>query len=88
MRYSGLCPPEIKVVHGSLLEAALEGGGGNVFTIWQSGGDDGEAWIIGVLPLFGVACRSGVRYLIGVRALSGVRDRFEVRGTRDWPAQI
>ena len=83
MRCSEFCPPEIEVVRGSLLEAAL-GGGGNMFTIWQSGGDDGEAWVIGVLPLFGVGSRSGVRCLIGVRALSGVRDRSEVRGIGDW----
>ena len=85
VRCSGFCPPKIEVVRGSLLTAVLEGGGGNVFTIWKSGGDDGEAWVIGVLPLFGVASRSGVRCLIGVRALFGVRDRYEVRGTGDWP---
>ena len=54
VRCSGFCPLEIEAVCGSLLEATLEGGGGNVLTIWQSGGDDGEAWVIGVLPLFGV----------------------------------
>ena len=57
---SGFCPPEIEAVRGSLLEAALEGGGGNGLTIWQSGGDDGEAWAIGALPLLGVAFRSEV----------------------------
>ena len=85
VRCSRFCPPEIEVVRGSLLEAALEGGRGNVLTIWQSGGDDGEAWVIGVLPLFGVVSRFGVRCRIGVQALSGVRDRSEVRGTGDWP---
>ena len=60
VRCSGFCPPEIEAVRGSLLEAALEGGGGNGLTIWQSGGDDGEAWVIGALPLLGVASRSEV----------------------------
>ena len=54
VRCSRFCPPEIEAVRGSLLEAALEGGGGNVLTIWQSEGDDGEAWVIRVLTLFGV----------------------------------
>ena len=44
---SGCCPPEIEAVRGSLVEAALEGGGGNGSTIWQSGGDGGEAWTHG-----------------------------------------
>ena len=64
-----------------MVEAALEGGGGNGSTIWQSGGDDGEAWYAWDLPLTGVASRSRVLCLIGVRALSGVRDRSEVLGT-------
>ena len=85
VRCSRFCQPEIEVVRGSLVEAALEGGGGNVFPIWQSGGDNGKAWVIGALPLFGVAFRSKVWCLIGVRALSGVQDRSEVRGTGDWP---
>ena len=85
MRCSRFCPPEIEVICGSLLKATLEGGRGNVFTIWQSVGDNGEAWVVWVLPLFGVASRSGVQCLIGVRALSGVWDQSEVRGTWDWP---
>ena len=84
----GFSPPEIEAVRGSLVEAALESGGGNGSTIWQSGGDDGEAWDAWALPLCGVASRSRVPCLIGVRALSGVRDQSEVLGTGDWPRSV
>src|ERR1700738_1935249 len=57
---SGFRPPDIEAHRGSLLEAALEGGGGRGLTIWQSWGDDGEVWVIGALPLPGVASRSEV----------------------------
>ena len=50
---SGCCLP--KLVRGSLGEAALEGGRGNGSTIWQSGGDDGNALCEWELPLSGVA---------------------------------
>ena len=48
----------------SLVEAALEGGGWNGSTIWQSGGDDGKAWDAWVSPLSGVVSRIGVRSLM------------------------
>jgi hypothetical protein len=83
---SGCCPPE--AVRGSLAEAVLEGGVGSGSSIWQSGGNDGEAWCAWDLPLSGVASRSGVWRLIGVRALSGVRDRSEVLGAGDWPRPV
>ena len=47
-------PPEIESLCVSLVEAALEGERGNGSTIWESGGDDNMAWIIGALPLSGV----------------------------------
>ena len=88
MCYPGCCLHEIEAVRRSLVEAALKGGGRNGSTIWESGGDDGEAWNAWALPLSGVASRSGVRCFIGVRALSGVRDQSKVLGTRDWPCPI
>ena len=85
MPCSGFRPPNIEAVRGSLLEAALEGGGGRGLTIWQSWGDDGEVRVIGALPLPGVVSRSEVWCRIGVLTLSGVRDLSEFRGTGDWP---
>ena len=71
---------------GSLMEAAIEGGGANGSTIWQSGGDAGKAWAMEALPLSGVESRCGVLHLIGVLVLSGVWDRSDVLPKiGDWP---
>jgi hypothetical protein len=83
---SECCSPE--AVRGSLTEVVLEDGIGSSSSIWQSGGNDGEAWCAWDLPLSEVASRSGVWRLIGVRALSGVRDRSEVLGAGDWPRPV
>ena len=50
VRYFGFRPLEIEAVRGSLVEVAFEGGRTNDSTNWQSGRDDGEAWVIGALP--------------------------------------
>ena len=63
---SGFRPPETKVVRGSLVEAALEGGGANGSSIWQSGTDVGEAWAMGAFPRSGVVSRSGVLRQMGI----------------------
>ena len=76
----GLYPPAIEAVRGFLVEATLVGVGGNGSTIWQSKGDDDKAWVIGALPLSGVASQSKVECLTEVRVWSEV-----LPGTRDCP---
>lgn len=58
-------PPQIEVILGSLVEAALKGGGANDSNIWQFGGDASEACAMGALPLYGVDSRSKILCLAG-----------------------
>ena len=95
--WTGSWRPELGVVWGSRLEAALEGGWRAGLVIRQSAGEVGGARVGVPFLLLGDAASSGFRVgvpflLLGDAASSGfrigVRERSEVRRTGDWSCPV